>query len=65
MGGNAMKTEYSYQEIASNFHLWQVYADPSGHTSEAWFNDEPVEHKIAFLEHCFGAESDDSENELD
>lgn len=50
----------SYQEIATSFHLWQVYADPSGHDTEEDFNAASEEAKVAFLVQCFGKEENAS-----
>lgn len=49
----------TYREIANSFHLWQEYADPSGHDTEEQFNATSEEQKIAFLIRCFGPESED------
>ncbi len=49
----------TYTEIADSFALWAEYVDPSATMTEAEFDAMDVDDRMAIIETCFGAETDD------
>lgn len=47
------KPQYTDEEIASNYTLWQEYADPHGTMSEAEFDAMTIAEKVAMLSEMF------------
>ena len=54
MKGKTMKNE----QIASDFNLWQEYADPSGTMTREEWDELTIEDRIKLLDAC-GFEDDD------
>ena len=52
------KTTHTYAEIANDYSLWEEFVDISGFTSRAEFNAMTEAEKVAFIEKCFGPESE-------
>lgn len=51
-----MMTSPTYHEIATNYQLWQIYADPSGIDSQESFEAMSIGDKTDILEASFGME---------
>jgi hypothetical protein len=49
----------TYNDIATNFRLWEEYVDPHATMTEAEFDDLTVEQRIAMMVECFGLEGAD------
>ena len=52
----APSATYTYLEIASDYILWEMYADPDGIETRESFDACPVQERLDFLVRCFGAE---------
>ncbi|MCO7643667.1 hypothetical protein NJI34_43695 [Pseudomonas sp. S 311-6] len=53
-----MSANYTYEQIANDFHLWGEYVDPDAAMTEDEFNALTVEQKVALQVEAFGPEND-------
>ena len=54
-------TNYTNNEIATNFNLFQEYVDVNAEMTEAQFDAMTVEAREALIESCFGTDEQQAE----